>query len=98
MKIKALRPLNGRYGQKQPGEQFNVGEALARSLIAKGVAERVAGPAPRLTGAASNPGPVTGPLAGSPTGAAEPASSSGVDPAPPRPASPRSRAARRPSS
>jgi hypothetical protein len=82
MKIQALRPLNGHYGQKNPGEEFDVGDALGKHLVERGLAEKVRGPAPRL-----NPAPVEnkaagGPLAGSPTGGDEPASSSAPAPRP----------------
>jgi hypothetical protein len=97
MKIKALRPLNGHYGQKSPGEEFEVGEALGKHLVERGLAQKVRGPAPRRAPAE----PVenraaSGPLAGSPTGAEGPASSSAPGRAPrtsrsrPRASGPRS--------
>jgi hypothetical protein len=77
MKIKALRPLNGHYGQKSPGEEFDVGEALGKNLVERGLAEKVKGPAPRrgLAEKVENKA-ASGPLAGSPTGGGAPASSS----------------------
>jgi hypothetical protein len=80
MKIKALRPLNGHYGQKHPGEEFEVSETLGKSLVERGLAAKVKGPPPRLGKAAKVENKASaGPLAGSPTGeAARPSSSAGV--------------------
>jgi hypothetical protein len=81
MKIKALRPLNGHYGQKQPGDVWDAPESLAKSLVERGLAAKVKGAPPHANKMAE---PVenkasSGPLAGSPTGgAARPSSSAGV--------------------
>lgn len=95
MKIKALRPLNGHYGQKDPGEVFEVGEALGKSLVERGVAQKVKGAAPhsnKMAGQVDNKA-ASGPLDGSPTGGDAAASSSPAAPARPRSTS-RSRGAR----
>lgn len=99
MLIKALRPLDGHYGHVDSGQEFDCPQTLATRLIQRGVAVRAAAAPPRRTGGApTNPGPASGPLAGSPTGAAERPSSSGVDHPRRRSGSKGSKAARPPSS
>lgn len=85
MKIKALRPLNGHYGQKNPGEEFEVGETLGNHLVQRGLALKVRGPAPRrATADKVENKAASGPLDGSLTGGDALASSSPGDPPPPR--------------
>lgn len=76
MNVVALKDLKT-YGARK-GETFATSPLRAKELMRQGLARLPDRPAPAV---AAEVGAVPAPLAGSPTGAAEPASSSGPAPA-----------------